>query len=106
MSSPAMTVVETNLPDRATAESLARDLLTARLVACANWWPIQSSYWWEDQLITTEEIRLVLKTNPAHATDALGWLAAHHPYDAPWIISRDATSLAPAYITWLEKNLA
>ncbi|WP_067974078.1 divalent-cation tolerance protein CutA [Nocardiopsis trehalosi] len=99
---PAHVRVETTTGDRATAHTLARSAVAARLAACAQvGGPITSHYRWRDEVRADEEWTLVLKT----AADRLDALVAHlraaHPYDVPEIIAVPVTGGDPDYLGWL-----
>lgn len=101
----SMTIIETNLPDHKTTERLTKKLLEAHLIACANWWPIESRYRWKGRQIRNQEIRCVLKTTPDKATAALAWLIQHHPYDAPWLTHIELPSASESYTDWLKESV-
>jgi periplasmic divalent cation tolerance protein len=43
-------------------QKITEALLRARLVACANWWPIRSFYRWKGKIEKEKETALLLKT--------------------------------------------
>ncbi len=81
-------------------------LLEAKLVACCNLMPISESlYWWQGKLATNPETLLLAKTTPAQEAAARAWIASHHPYDTPAILSL-AANANPAFAAWVAANLS
>jgi periplasmic divalent cation tolerance protein len=90
---------------REDAGAFARDVVAARLVACAQVdGPVASHYFWEGKLHCEEEWRVTVKF-PAGNADALeAWLLAHHPYENPqWVCARVVRG-APKYIRWVKES--
>ncbi len=61
-------------------------LLKKRLIACANTFPIKSSYWWCDNLKSGGEVVSLLKTKPQLWGAVKKEVEANHPYDVPCIM--------------------
>jgi len=104
--SPAAVVLAlTSEASAAQAETLARELLLRRLVACVSVLPVRSQYWWQGRLEQSEEVQLLLKTD-ASRLEALQ-LAVHqlHSYETPeWLVWPASASLG--YGSWLTAELA
>ena len=96
-----VTLLLTTVPDAAAAQKLAADALAARLCACVTQLgPVQSSYHWQGQLETAQEIQLLFKTSAARVLELEHYLQANHPYDTPEILSWQAAASA-AYGQWI-----
>ena len=95
----------TTVGKREDAGRLARGLVEARLVACAQIdGPITSHYIWKNRAETAEEFRLMIKFIPARAVAVETWLRAQHPYDtAEWVVVR-AEHVAEKYLSWARAN--
>ncbi|MBX3727966.1 MAG: divalent-cation tolerance protein CutA [Candidatus Sumerlaeia bacterium] len=91
-------------PSEEEACRIARHLLDARLVACANWFPIRSMYWWEAALAEEGEVVLLAKTLPAKADAVEAAIRAVHPYQVP-CIARVAACVNEEYGRWMEKEV-
>jgi periplasmic divalent cation tolerance protein len=98
-------LVLTTEADRERAESLARELLERRLVACASLHPVVSLYRWQGRLERSEEVQLLLKTTPGQLEDLRRALGELHSYDTPEWIHWPAASDGP-YGRWLLEQLA
>ena len=89
-------------PDEPTAERLARSLLEARLVACANLVPaVRSLYWWQGAIEEGRETLLVLKTTTAQLDALTAAVEREHPYDCPEVLALPVAAGSDAYVRWL-----
>jgi periplasmic divalent cation tolerance protein len=96
-----VTIVLTTLPDSASASALAEKVLTARLAACATQLAsARSSYHWQGKLESADEIPVLFKTAPERAEALEKFIAGHHPYQIPEIVSWTVCA-APAYAQWV-----
>jgi len=101
MTTSSITLILTTLPDAAAAGNLALAALSARLAACATQLaPVTSSYHWEGGIESATEYPVLFKTSTASAAALQIFIAAHHPYQVPEILSWDAAA-APAYGQWV-----
>ena len=82
-----MLLVLTTEASLALAESLARQLLQRRLVACVSLQPLCSLYRWQGQLERSDEVQLLLKTDGAHLGELEATVHQLHSYDTPeWLV--------------------
>lgn len=98
-----MLLVLTNMPDQASAESLADFLIKHRLVACINILaPCTSVYHWQGKVERAMEIPMLIKT-PEKSYDAVETaIRSRHPYELPEIIAVRVSRGLPAYLAWVE----
>ena len=98
-------LVFTNLPDRASAETLASLLIERRLAACVNILaPCSSIYRWQGEIQHDEEHPLLIKTARDRYAELEAAIRAHHPYELPEIIAVSLTHALPAYLRWVESE--
>lgn len=98
-------LIITNLPDAASAQALARQIIDARLAACVNQLaPCTSTYRWEGQIETASEIPLLIKTTAAAYPRLEALILTEHPYDLPEIIVVPVSNGLPAYLDWLRQE--
>ena len=101
-STPSPLVVLTNLPDQASAEMLARELVERKLAACVNILsPCTSTYRWKGQIETASEIPMLIKTTTAAYSALEKAILVLHPYELPEIVQVPITGGLSAYIEWL-----
>jgi len=95
-------LVITNLPDAATARALARTLVEARLAACVNIMPgVESVYRWQNQIETSNEVTLMIKTTSQAYQRLENALRSAHPYDLPEIIALPLAAGYGPYLHWI-----
>jgi len=97
-------IVLVTAPDLKTARALAKTILSARLIACANLVPkIESHYWWRGKIESGTEVLLVLKTQKSKLAALEKLVLAKHPYDTPEFLVLPLSAGNQRYLDWLEK---
>ncbi len=100
-------IVYATFPSVAAAEEMARALVEARLVACANILPeMVSIYRWEGQIERGTEAVMMLKTTAERAAEVVEAVRAAHPYDVPAIVVLPLEGGLPAYLAWIAGEVA
>jgi periplasmic divalent cation tolerance protein len=101
----AILVVMTTLPDRATAEKIARLLVDERLAACVSILaPCTSTYRWQGAVETADEIPLLIKTTQHVYARLEQRLRECHPYELPEILAVPASHGLPGYLQWIARE--
>ena len=95
-------LILTQMPDRASAQSLARSLVEARLAACVSIGaPVESLYHWRGQIETAEEVPVVVKTRVERYRDVETVIRSQHPYELPEILAVPVVDGLARYIDWI-----
>ncbi len=95
-------LVLTNLPDDASAQALARSLVSERLAACVNILaPCRSTYRWQGAIETAQETPVLIKTTAARYPALESAIRAGHPYELPEIIAVPIAHGLPDYLAWV-----
>jgi periplasmic divalent cation tolerance protein len=95
--------VTTTLPDRATAEQVATQLVEERLAACAQIvGPVRSTYWWAGKVEQADEWYCHLKTTIARLPELVSRIRELHPYEVPEIIAVPILQGNPDYLKWIQ----
>lgn len=99
-------IAMTTAASREEAERLGRVLVEERLAACATILPgVHSIYHWKDQIESSEECLLLLKT-ALHRLQALeARLHELHSYETPEFLVLAVEAGSRAYLAWLEASL-
>jgi periplasmic divalent cation tolerance protein len=98
-------LVMTNLPDAASAEKLARQLIEERAAACVNQLaPCASTYRWKGNVETATEVPLLIKTSQAAYPRLEKLIREAHPYELPEIIAVLVTAGLPSYLDWVDQE--
>jgi periplasmic divalent cation tolerance protein len=88
------------------AESLARQLLEARLAACVSViMQIQSYYWWKDKVEHATECLLLIKTSRDLFGQLRSKLETAHSYELPELLALPVIAGSPNYLAWLSAEL-
>ena len=95
-------LVLTTFPQREAAESLARELLAARLAACVQIGAtVHSLYHWRGEIETSAETPVAIKTRSALYPRLEAAIRDRHPYELPEIVAVPITHGLRAYIDWI-----
>ncbi len=95
-------VVLTNLPDEASARTLAAYLVEERLAACVNILaPCRSVYHWQGQIEESGEVPLLIKTTAARYAALEAAIRAGHPYELPEIVAVPVVAGLPEFLNWV-----
>jgi periplasmic divalent cation tolerance protein len=99
-------LVFTNLPDAASAQALASELVSKRLAACVNVLaPCRSTYRWQGKIESAQEVPLLIKTTAAAYAALEAAIRARHPYELPEIIAVPVAHGLPEYLAWVAEAL-
>ncbi|MDB5742807.1 MAG: CutA1 divalent ion tolerance protein [Polaromonas sp.] len=99
---PAHCIVLTSVATEAQAETLARQIVQARLGACVQIHPLKSVYRWKGEVCVGAEWQLSVKTRQCRFDALAQFIAAHHDYETPEIVQLPITAGLASYLRWLE----
>lgn len=95
-------LVISNLPDRDSAQALARTVIERRLAACVNVMaPCASVYRWRGEVETATEVPVFMKTTRERYAALEAAIKQMHPYELPEIIAVPLSAGLPAYLAWV-----
>ena len=94
-------VVLSTFPAGGDAETFASQLVTERLAACVNIFPIRSVYRWKGAVERSDERQLLIKTTTARLSDLEIRIKALHPYDVPEFVVLPISQGSATYLSWL-----
>jgi periplasmic divalent cation tolerance protein len=95
-------VVLCTCPDEATAERIARELVSGRWAACVNRVSgVRSTYLWKGDLKDEPEVLLIVKTLRGRYEELEMRLRALHPYEVPEIIALPILAGSERYLAWM-----
>lgn len=98
-------MLTTTVDDRQKAGGICRQLVERRLVACGQVvGPIESSYWWDGKVESSEEWLCLLKTQRSRYDDAEAAIRELHPYDTPQILAFPVVAGCRDYLDWLRNE--
>jgi periplasmic divalent cation tolerance protein len=73
-------------PSKPEAMQISTELLKKRYIACVNYLPIESTYWWDEEIQTGTEILTIYKTRKENYEAVKNFIELSHVYDTPCII--------------------
>lgn len=91
-------------PTKHVGEELARHLLQERMIACAQLFPAESFYLWNNAIAHDQECILLLKTTPEYAHLVEQEIEMLHPYDIP-CIARFEVTCNSTYMQWMTQSI-
>ena len=101
---PVLIVYVTH-PSKPEAVQLSMKLLQERLIACVNYFPIESTYWWEGAITHSEEIVTLYKTIPEKWDELQKVIQEHHKYSVPCIIKLATVEANESYESWIASQI-
>ena len=104
MSTEEYCVVMTTTETKDDARALARQLVEAHLVACAQILSIDSVFVWDGQVNDSPEWLILLKTRTDVWDALVAYLEEHHPYDVPEILRLPIAAGFGPYLSWVSEN--
>ncbi len=89
-------------PSKPEAVRMTAELLNAHLIACANYFPIESTYWWDGRLTHADEIVTLYKTTHENADAVRAMIESSHKYDIPCIMRLSMVEANGPYENWIQ----
>lgn len=85
------------------ASQIARELVSRRLAACVNMFPVSSVYRWKEKLEEDNEIAMFVKTDSSRFEEITRLVKSLHTYEMPaiefWEIDGERK-----YLDWVHVN--
>jgi periplasmic divalent cation tolerance protein len=91
-------------PDEAAARRMAEHLLTERLIACANIFPVTSAYWWQGAVQQENEWVSLVKTSLELEAALESAVQRMHSYEVPCIMRFEARA-NETYEQWIAASV-
>ena len=85
----------------AEAEKISTQLVKQHLIACTNYFPIKSIYYWKGELQRDQEYALVMKTQTSRVDEVILAIKELHSYDVPCIEVYPVNKGHPDFLDWV-----
>ena len=72
--------------DRNNADKIANLLLEEKLIPCVTFKNIESSFWWNGEIINSKEVQLTIKCKEVNVNKVCTKITEYHSYKVPEII--------------------
>lgn len=89
-------------PDK--AAGIADTLVIEKLAACVNIFPINSVYFWKNEIKHDNESLLIIKTTFRVYEELTVRIKELHPYEVPEIVAINVADVDESYLKWVEKQ--
>ena len=99
-----MIIIYSTYPNKEEAKLMAKALLEAKLIACANIYPIESLYNWENKIQDEIEFVLWTKSDESKKDEIMNFIDKKHSYDVPCVVSLNMDSTSN-YSNWVRNEL-
>jgi periplasmic divalent cation tolerance protein len=90
--------------DTEEAHRIGKTLVSEKLAACVNYFPIQSIYCWQGKVEEKAEVALLVKTRQSLVQKVIQRTKELHSYDVPCIESWTIDGGYPLYLQWIEES--
>jgi len=97
-----MTLIYITCKGKAEAKKIASYLLKKKLIACANFFPINSMYWWKNKIVDDKEFLLLAKTAKKNCSKVRKEVKKLHSYEIPCILEIDVDG-NKEFIDWVDR---
>jgi periplasmic divalent cation tolerance protein len=103
----ACEIVVTGPPDD-TLDTIARELVDARLIACANVLDaaVTSTFRWQGAIEVEREKRMHMHTRLDLADRVVAFVKDRHPYDVPNVTAIPLVAGNADYLAWIDEETA
>lgn len=85
------------------AKGIAKALLQKKYIAGANIFPLESLYWWKDEICEEEEFALVMQSTEDNFAKIEEVVKTLHCYEIPCIVSFAVTHSSGDFLSWIEE---
>lgn len=94
------------VPDRESAKKIARNVIEKKLAACVNIYPVESMYWWKNQIEEATEFILLIKIRSQDFNRLKDFILKSHPYELPCIVRYEIVEGHKPYLDWIKESTA
>lgn len=91
-------------PTRREAKNIAETLVKEKLIACANFFPIESIYRWRGKIQREKEFGMIFKTKEKLVEKIIKRAKKLHSYEVPCIISLPIEKGYKKFLKWINES--
>jgi len=95
-------VITTACNRKEICDKIIKSLLEKRLVSVCQVFDMQSTYWWEDKIVTEPEYFIQMKTKKELFNEVKEEILRIHDYDICEIASYDLENGSDSFLNWVE----
>jgi len=87
------------------AEKIAETLVTEKLAACVNYFPVNSIYTWEGKVVKDSEYALLCKTRKENFNKIKKRVKEIHSYKVPAILALEIIDGNSDFLDWIDESV-
>lgn len=96
-----MVFIYTTCQNSEEARKIGKIVVEKKLAGCVNIWPIESIYFWEDEIKEDDEAVLLIKTVESKVSEIENLILQNHSYSTPIIAVINIHRINREYKEWL-----
>lgn len=97
--------IYTTVKNKKEAQRISRNLVTEKLVACANIFSsMESVYSWKGRVESSREVAVIFKARTASFSKVEKRILQLHSYDCPCVVMIPIGAGSRPYLKWLNQN--
>jgi periplasmic divalent cation tolerance protein len=100
-----MIFIYSTFPNKEEAEKMAEELISQKLAACVNIFPINSVYLEDGKIEKSDEVAAIVKTRKINFKKAEKYIFQHHSYKIPCIVGIPIRKVSKKYFRWVKEIL-
>jgi periplasmic divalent cation tolerance protein len=97
--------IYTTCADKAEAKHLGFSAVEEKLAVCADFWPIESIYPWQNVVQNVVQYMVMFTTKKSLSEKLSNFIGGLHSYTVPMIAECDTVFTNSAYGVWADKTL-
>lgn len=86
------------------AKKIVNFLLKLKLIACANFWTVESIYRWNNKIVSGKEVAVYLKTRKENYKKVEAAIKKLSSAEIPCIFEIDVDKVSKQYADWVRKE--
>ena len=94
--------ITTSCSSREEANKILNILLQKRLISCGQIKNINSSYWWQDKIVNSDEFLIEMKSKKELYSSIESEILNNHSYEVPEIVCYDIINGSKNYLNWID----
>ena len=94
------------VPNQQEALNISKALLSEKLIACANMFPINSVFSWKSNVEEASEFAMILKSSKALEKKIIGRVKELHGYECPCILTFPVSSGNSDFLNWISESIS
>jgi len=87
------------------AEYITKHLIQEKLAACVNFFPIRSSYLWNDEIQKDNEYVLFIKSRTNLSNKIIERIKSLHSYEVPAIMVYEISDGNSDFFNWIDEQI-